>query len=105
MGYGNAAVAAYYRFIRFLFVVHSHVVLVGMVACRTFFRGLGAGIFIAAHEAFPYDGFVAFPHSALLYLVEIVEEAVTMPFFDCRDGAEMFGNVGKAFFFGGVGEL
>ena len=105
MGCGNATVAAYYRFIRFLFVIHAHVVLVGVVACRAYLGRFGAGILVAAHEAFPYDGFVAFPHSALLYLVEIVEEAVTMPFFDCRDGAEMFGNVGKAFFFGGVGEL
>ena len=72
--------------------------LAGMVAGGTFYRRLGAGEFISAHEALPNNFMVAFPNGAILYLLEIVEEATAVLVFDFGDCLEVFGNVVKAFF-------
>ena len=69
-----------------------------MVAGGAYFWGFGAGVFISAHEAFPYDGFLAFPHCSGLYLMEVVEEAAAVVLFDRGDCAEVLGDFCKAFF-------
>ena len=42
--------------------------LVGVIASRTFFRGLNSFKDVAAHEALPFDGFIAFPHFVVFNL-------------------------------------
>lgn len=78
-------------------VVHSHVVLAGMVAGGAFYRGFGAGVFVAAYEALPHNGAVAFPHGSFLNLTEIVDEAAAVVLLDFGYGEEVVGDVVEAF--------
>ena len=77
--------------------------LVGMVACGAYHRGLGAGVDISAFETSPLDGFFAFPESALLKAFEVALETILMVLLDLGYGAEVFGYLGEAFHVGGLG--
>ena len=63
-----------------------------MVTCRTYLRGFGAFKHITTHEALPLDRGVTLPHSAVLYLLQIMLEALAVTVLDFGDCAEMFGD-------------
>lgn len=90
---------------RSVLFVEGHVVLVGMVAAGAYAWGLGAFEDVAAYEAAPADGVVAFPYGAFLHHLEIAGEAVEMVLFGLGDGQEMFGYLGEAFLLSHAGGL
>ena len=114
---GRATADGIYSFYRLLFatsaaafdfavaVVHAHVVLIWVVACRTDLRRSGAHVFITAHKALPCDRLVTFPYSAVLYLLKVMEETAVVTGFDFGDCAEMRCYFGEAFFVGDLGGL
>ena len=77
--------------------------LVGVVACRAYLRRLGAGVFVAADEALPCNGFGAFPERAVLNVFQITFKAVVVSLFDCGYGLEVVGDVVEAFAAGNPG--
>lgn len=85
--------------------IHSHVVLIGMVACGALYRGLGAYIFVAADEAFPLDGVGAFPYCAVLNLLEVTAETFEVMLLDGSDRTEMVGDFGETLFIGYLGGI
>ena len=83
-----------------IIVFDGHEVLVGVVAGGTFYGRLGAFCDVAAYQALPLDGFVAFPYGAVLDAFCHCEEAVAVVKLDSGDGAEAVGNLSEALFVG-----
>ena len=75
-----------------------------MVAGGTHCRWLFAFVDVTAHEAFPLDGFVAFPHCAVLYLLEITLKSVAVMLLYLGDFAEVACCTGESFLFGYLGK-
>ncbi len=75
-----------------------------MVAGGTHCRWLFAFVDVTAHEAFPLDGFVAFPHCAVLYLLEITLKSVAVMLLYLGDFAEVACCIGESFLFGYLGK-
>ena len=85
--------------------VEGHVVLVRMVAGRTFFGRRGAFVYVAAHETLPFDGLFTFPHGAFVDLFQISFEAAAVVLFDFSDSTEMGGDFGEALFISHFGAV
>lgn len=114
---GRAPADGIYSFYRLLFatsaaafdfavaVVHTHVVLIWVVAGRACLRRRCAYVLVAAHEALPGDRLVAFPYCAVLYLLKVMKETAVVTGFDFGDCAEMRCYFGEAFFVGDLGGL
>ena len=68
------------------------------------FGGLGAYDDVSAVAAFPDLDFALFEHLCGFHVLEEGAVAFFVHLFDCGDFAELGGERGKAFFFGGLGE-
>ncbi len=71
-----------------LLVVHSHIMLVGMIATGTFCGWLGAVVHITAHKTLPVDRCVAFPYGTILNLLQIALETIVVEFFHSCDSKD-----------------
>ena len=71
--------------------------LIGMIACRAFYRGLNAFEDVAAYLALPFDGFLTFPYSAIKNALAHLQEALAVMILDSGNGSEAGCNFGIAF--------
>ena len=84
-------------------VADGDIMLIGVVACRAYFRRFCAGIFVAADEALPCNGFGAFPERAVLNVFQITFKAVVVSLLVWDYGLEVVGDVVEAFAAGNPG--